>query len=367
MREQNEKIHATHVFGLVTIFIQGVVYTNFSSQSKQDDWIVALFSAVVMLPLVAVYLRIFRLNPEMNLFEIFDACLGKLGGKITTCVFIVYTLVICALSIRNFTEFVRVMILPNTPILYVTAFFCFLCLCLARKGMLAIGRYSLYVVPFAVVVGLITLFLSIDVMNAKRLLPVMGQPLSQIAEDASVMSLITFGQVLLPLGLLPMQNRANGQGKGHGKAVWLAYAAAAVYILVTFVRAIAILGGEAYSGFFYPIYASYSVLHIGNSVSHLDPLVTGGIVAMILVRSTLFLRFMSMGTSRLVGSTDDTVFSLPLIAIVGGLSIALYHYSTDKNALDLLVRWFSVFTLILVPLVLWVISEARKSKRRSLR
>ncbi len=347
------------MFGVVIIFIQCVVYTNYSSQAKQDDWLVTLASAILGIPLVFMYLRIYKLNPEKNLFEIFDALLGNAGGKIATFVFALYATCLCALSIRNFTDYVQIMVLPNTPILYVTVFYAIMCLYFQRKGMVTLGRYSLYILPYAIFIALITLLASSDVMNIKRLLPVAGQPFGTMWESVSVMSLFAFGQVFVLLGLLPTRAGKSNQGK----AVWLAYGFATLYAVVTLMRAIAILGAEAYGGFFYPIYASYSVLRIGDFGTHLEPLISGCIVAMILVRTTVYASFLNMGVARLAGTRDDMVFSLPVMAICAAVSLVLYHHAGDKGPLDLLFRFFSAFALIVVPFVLWLISQARQKKK----
>ena len=91
------------------------VILGVNTQTGQDSWITLIVGALIACPFMLIYARILKLYPGKSVFEIMDLVLGKVAGKILCALMTWYAIHLCALVIRNFSEFTEISTLQETP------------------------------------------------------------------------------------------------------------------------------------------------------------------------------------------------------------------------------------------------------------
>jgi len=283
---QFNSLNRTQLFGLIFIFLLSPMFIGLPSGVKQDSWIVYLIAAIVMIPVV--FLFVWRNKIIEN--------------RIVTAVLLLFALYSCGLAIRNFSEFARMMILPKTPIWLIAAVFALLCLYLQRQNMSVLGRYCVFIIPLILLVLAVTMLLSLDVMYFRRLSPILSQPGEGLLRDGIVTAVTAFLPLILLFGLVDKRDAAMSR-------LWWGYGLAILCVVVTVLRAILILGGEAYYRFDYPVYVSYSTLHVGNFMNRLEVFISGFILVFSVFRVAVFLKFLNLSALKLVRCKDSVWLS----------------------------------------------------------
>lgn len=100
---------------MVMFIIGSTIILGAGRQGMQDVWISILISMAIALPILFIYSMIIKLFPGKNLYEISEVVFGKFFGKIVTLLFTWYSLHLGALVIRNFSEYIKIVSMPETP------------------------------------------------------------------------------------------------------------------------------------------------------------------------------------------------------------------------------------------------------------
>src|SRR5690242_1975848 len=110
-----EIITAKQGISLVVLFeIGSAIVLSPGSEAKQDVWIVVLLALLFALPMILIYARLLSAFPGKDLFDILHEVLGKIPGKIIALTYVWYAFHLGALVIRNFSEFIQTVSLPET-------------------------------------------------------------------------------------------------------------------------------------------------------------------------------------------------------------------------------------------------------------
>jgi len=115
------------IYIMILFLVGSSAVTGVSTSSKQDSWISFLLAIVMAIPLILMYSRIIKLFPSKNLYDILYELFGKIGGLIFSLIYIIYSLQLSALVIRNFTEFFQMVSMKETPQYILAIFLTFNC------------------------------------------------------------------------------------------------------------------------------------------------------------------------------------------------------------------------------------------------
>ena len=144
---------ARQAISMITMFILGssVVMGGYS-ELGQDSWVALLGALVLAVPAIVVYARIMQLFPEKNLFEIILTLFGKFFGKFLVALFTWYSIHLAALVIRNFSEFITIVTMPDTPELASMMLMLFVSVYMAKSGSKTPGRSPIITLPIIIII-----------------------------------------------------------------------------------------------------------------------------------------------------------------------------------------------------------------------
>ena len=161
-----EQISVKQGVCVIMLFIFGSsVVMGVNSEAEQDSWISLMVAAIGSIPMILVYARIVRLSPGMDLFEMLEALLGKVGGKVMVALMTWYALHLGALVLRNFSEFIQIAAMPETPQLPIMIVMMLVAAYMAKSGIETLGRWALGILPIILLVVVATVLLSLNKMD----------------------------------------------------------------------------------------------------------------------------------------------------------------------------------------------------------
>src|SRR5688572_9456454 len=107
--QENGKIAPRQFMIFINLFTLGnsiLLLPKFiAAEAKQDAWITAMILAGFGLLLAWLYKTLGSLFPDMTLVEYSQEILGRWVGKITSLLFFTYTFFLCAIILRQISNF----------------------------------------------------------------------------------------------------------------------------------------------------------------------------------------------------------------------------------------------------------------------
>ncbi len=144
-----------------------------------SGWYMTLISAsTAAFAFMFLYLLLKRF-PNKNLMEISDLVLGKWAGSIVSFIIGGFLLVIASMNMREFTEVLKVYVLPDSPPSFIMVLFTIGLIMLSFMGLETIARYAKFVIYILGAGYVLVVLLSIQNFVPRHLYPVLGYGLDK--------------------------------------------------------------------------------------------------------------------------------------------------------------------------------------------
>lgn len=331
------------------------VVMGVSTETAQDAWISLLLAIVYTVPVVIMYARIMALNPDMDFFDALEARLGKIAGKAVTVLMVWYSLHLCALVLRNFSEFIQISSLLDTPQLPVL-FIMLLAVCyLAKSGIKALGKWALATFPVVFAIVILTVLLSINVMDFDNILPFFEHSFGEIATDALRIFSFPLGETVLFLSVADCVHKKDNPQKIYLGGILFSSLLLAVIIL----RNLFVLGASVISIVYFPSYAAARVINLGDFLSRIEGSISINFILAGITKITVCLISASKGLAKLFEAGDYRRLVMPTGLLAVALSVILYQNTMEMFAF---IKYYAVYAMpfqAVLPALLWIVSEIR--------
>jgi len=349
------------IFCLMLFNYGSTVVIGFSSVLAQDNWIALILAAIIAVPVFLMYGRILKLYPEKDFFDIAGILLGKVGGKIVSALFVVYSLLLAALVLRNFAEFTEISFLEKTPKLPIMICTVLTSIYLARSGMRTVGKWSVVMIVPVIFVTVWTLLGSIKQMRIGQILPVMDHPFKTIANVAFETFSFPFAETVLFLCLGGALSRDNK----HYKMFLLALTYTVLTFLAIFFRNITLLGREMMRDTFFPSFVAVRILEMGDFFARVEGSVSSNFLLAGVAKITICLLAAAKGMNALFNLGDHKPMVLPCGILALGLAPNLF-----KNAMEMFENlpyypYYSFPFQVIIPFIIWIAGEIHSRRHKA--
>ena len=334
------------------------VVMGVSTSAGQDSWISLLLAILFAIPVVLMYGRIVELNPHMDLFDAMEAMLGKVAGKIAIALMSWYALHLSALVLRNFSEFIQISSLLETPQLPVLIIMILAVCYLAKCGCKALGKWSLATMPLVMAVVILTVILSLNVMRFQNILPIFGHKMGQIVADAFRIFTFPFCETVLFLGIADCVHKDDNPKKIYLTATLIS----GLVLLVVILRNLFVLGAEVVAVEYFPSYVAARIINLGDFLSRIEGSISVNFILAGITKIAVCLIAASKGLAKLFGVEDFRRLVMPAGLLAIALALILYD---STMAMFAFVKYYAIYAIpfeVILPALLWIVSEIR-SKR----
>lgn len=178
MENKSDEFGTYETIAIVTMaMVAKILYTSTSATIKSAGtaaWYMTIISCIVTIVFFLLIYKLMARFPGKNIFEIYEAVLGKVLGKLVTIIFSIYLMFYCSSSIREFLEMIKSYSLPNTPPSIIIGTFILVLALLCYKGIENIARFS-YLIFYPVLLGIcLILILAIPYYKLNYIKPYFG-------------------------------------------------------------------------------------------------------------------------------------------------------------------------------------------------
>ena len=250
--------------GSTTLFALGI-------DAKQDAWIVILVALLIGLVFIWIYTELQNAFPGKNYVEIIISILGEKIGIPLALLYAVYWLWPAARNLREFGELINTTLLTETPLIVILFIFILLSLYALLKGLEVFARTSEIIMPLIIfsIIGLfILIFLSVDI-NFKNLKPVLSEGIKPVLKAAYPnVSLFPFGEIFI----FSMYWCYADEKKIIRKTTMLAAILAGVFLSISLIMDITVLGVKYTSISTIPLLQTIKLVNVGKIITHIDTL-----------------------------------------------------------------------------------------------
>jgi len=363
MKNAKEQVSSSAFMFSVACYIicSSLLYGYFEKISKNDTLIAIVFGFIVSLPILWIFSTLCEKYPGKNLFEINEIVLGKIFGKLLSCLYLFFFFSLTFTNADLVNDFIVEELLPNTPSFVITILFTILCCYAVRKGFESISSYSvLFFIVFFVTILIAFVFL-IDKMNLNNFLPAFSLPVKNYLRATHQIAIIPFSNIIVFTMICPSLKNPNKIKKPLFGGLILG----AISMLIIVFIDISVLGPSE-NIVDIPSFDAVRLINISNFLTRLDFLF-----------ATVFLMAFFFKISIIyyaVASGIAQIFNLksykPFVPIIGVLII--YFATISFQSLDESTNYFSTimpiyqtfFELILpaITLIITIIVKHRKNK-----
>lgn len=325
------------------------------TEAGQDAWISLLLAIAGAIPVVLVYARVMRLFPEKGLFEIIEALFGKVIGKIFTVLICWYAIHLCSLVMKNFSEFIKLTAMPETPELPIMIMIALVAVYIVKSGVESLGKWALAVFPVICFVILLTVLMSLNKFDLSNLQPVFGHDLGTVASASVVGITFPFGETVLFLSIAGAIKRTDSPKKLY---IYSVVISGVILIFVT-IRNIGMLGVPLWKAEYFPSYAAVRIIHVADYLMRIEGSIAMNFVLTGITKITVCLFAASKGLASLFGIKDYKQMAMP--AGLLALALCAIVYKSIMEMFDFLkvYQYYALPFQIIIPLIIWMTAEIK--------
>lgn len=317
-----------------------------------DGWIPIILAGLLIIPIIIVMNRIFRLNPDKDFFTIGREVLGKWIFNIFLIIFFVYFIMAMSYIVRTLGELIKAFLLETTPIEVLIISFILVTSYIARDNIQIIGRAAYFIYPqilgFVIFLFLVTLP-EIDFTNV---LPVFQSDFSNIPKGIEVAFFSYLGYEIL-LFAFPYAEKKRDSLRpalsGLGMVIL-------IYIII-FLLTLSQYGVHSLKSQTFPTLSLVKEVDLpGYFIENLDGLVMAFWVLVIFPTMASYYFASGMVLSNLFNTKDHSLFIVPIAPIVYIISLIPRNAVTLHEGLGRYTNYVAMFTIVIMPIIIYIVA-----------
>lgn len=359
---QKGRITPWQGISLIVMFLLGSsTVMGVTNEAGADSYLGIAAGLVMALPVIFVYARLKKLQPEKDLFELLTWVFGRIIGKVFIALLAWYALHLGALVLRNFTEFISAVTLPETP-QYVTALLLgAVVMWAAKSGAETMSRWSSIFFVFVAATLLVTVLLAMPYFDAQNVSPVAYDGIMSLIDGGTTAFAMPFAETVVLLFALSTLKSGSSPYKVFFGGVSLG----GLILTVLSLRDTLVLGGESLVKRYYPSYSAVKVISLGDFFQRFEIIVGGVFLLCGFVKVAVCLMAAAGGIARLSGIGDYRKIVAPVGLLMVVFSVTVYESMMQMFDWLSIYKYYALPFQVLIPLIAWVIAEirSRKSKR----
>jgi spore germination protein KB len=324
-------------------------------------WLGPVIAAAALTLLAAALYAIFKNGAHGDLGDVFEAALGRAGGKIALGIYLAWTLLLYALYIRYYAERMTATIFPQTDIRFFIVLMLVLVCAAARGRLESFARFSeIAALIFTVVFAILFLFF-IPSLKAENLLPLApGDALPALKSSLPVISI--WGYVT-PFFFLGRHIRDKSEIRNHAGTA-IVYLVAVTALMLASVAGS--LGYRAIARMPAPFFSATKLIRVVPSFDRMEAILLSLWVVSDFT-TILALTFIGMNIAkRLFGVDKARYFATPMILFgyAGGLGVASSGFELAEFSYGSASMAINIVTGTVFPPILLLILRLRRGKKR---
>lgn len=297
---------------LTILFETGTkVIFGFASEAGRDAWISAILSMVLGLLLILIYLKLSNLMPELTIVEWYPKQFGKWIGVPVSWMYLLIILMSSGGTLEDLKYLITVTLLPKTPIVISLGMVCFIVAFAVSKGIETIGRLGELFLPTIFVLFILEVFLIFgsDILHINYLKPVLGQGVGNVAKTLPLGAFLSYGETLMFAMIWPLVKPRDKVSK----TVIIATIITGLFITISNLLSILILGETTYVRSYFPLYTMISQIRIAHFIENLESINVLYFLSTTFFKLCIMIFAITRGAQILTASKSNKFFIIPIV------------------------------------------------------
>lgn len=351
---EKKQISSKEAVCILIMFIFGNSLMYSGSKVKQDTWIAVLIGLLMFVPLMLVFARTISLYPGKNLYGIITDVFGKLVGKIIAVFYILYAIYLGASLMRNFSEFIQVTTMPETPQLITLIFLFVLGIWMVKSGVKTLGAWSKFILPVVLAAVAMTILISLDFINLNNIKPVAGTEFPMLMDSSFTLFSFPYAETVLFMFLFG----AIKTGKSPYRIYIYGLAISTFVMLAAIIRNTLVVGFPSLGMYYFASYTAVSVISLGEFFSRIEVLIGLAFLLDLFVKLCVCMFAASKGLAVLFNQASGDM------AVPAGLLMLTLAGILYANTLEM-YDWIDVYKYcalpfqVVLPLIIFIGAEIR--------
>jgi spore germination protein KB len=356
-----EIISSKQAIAIIVMFLFGSsVVLGVNSELCQDTWLGLLVSVIMFVPLFIIYSRIMKLYPQKDIFIIIDELFGKVIGKIFTILMSWYALHLGALVLRNFSEFIQVVSMNETPEVVLMIAMIIIVIYLAKSGIEVLGRWAIVAFVIIIISIIVTLMFTASKADFNNLLPIFNHSPKEILSSAYSILSFPFAETILFTTIVCTIPKKDSPYKIYLYGTLLAL----IIFIVIITRNIAISGAPSIKASYFPSYSSARLIGVGDFLTRIEGSITINFILAGITKITVCLFAAAKGIAHLFKVTNYRSLITPAGFLMVALCSILYSNITEMFAFLPTYSIYAIPFQIIIPVIIWITAEIKKKKKK---
>lgn len=340
---------------MVLFIIGSTLVVGVTTIAKQDSWISVILAMIAALPVLTLYARLVHLFPGKDLFTIVHHLFGPIAGKAVSLLFVWYALHLGALVIRNFSEFLGEISLPDTPQYFIQLVLVLLCIWAVKGGIEVLGRWASFVftVFLAMIIGID--LIAISKTNFANFTPVLYEGFRPVMEGTFSVFSFPFTETVIFIAVLAFLK----PGASGYKVYHLSLLIGGSILLLAVLRNIATLGFPFLGSQYFPSFIAASVINLGEFFQRFEVLIAVIFLLCGIVKTSVCLFCAVIGIARIFNMDDYRMMTVPVALLMINLALFIYPSMQDMFTWLKIYGYYALPFEVLLPFIIWVSAEAK--------
>ncbi|SKC84779.1 GerAB/ArcD/ProY family transporter [Maledivibacter halophilus] len=342
---------------LIVLFMIGESSILVSGLSaKEDLWLSILLSIVIMIPFMILYCNLLANHFGKDLFQIIELYFGKIIGKIIILFYTLYFFDLVAIVLKDFGNLVTTTNFPETPIIIPMVFILILCSWIVKEGIEVIGRWGEVIVIIPVVLTFIAIIFLIPNMDLRNIIPSMNSGVKPVIKGAYEVFMYPLGEtVVFTIAFSTFKNK-----KSVYKIFINSLLIGGIFLLITSLTIILVLGVDYASSLYFPLYATIARVNVGSALQRIEAI--SAIVYLLggFIKISIYLLAACKGIAEIFKFKDYRFIVMPVSLLAANLSYFEFDsiISFNEWVFDVWIYYAFPFIVIL-PTIIFIVYKVR--------
>jgi len=311
-----------------------------AKETGQDAWVTVILAGAAGVLYGGIVVFLGARFPDKNLVEYSIELLGPWAGRAVGIVFGLFFLYLNGVVIREFSELLVSLVMPETPLVVFNILIVSLAAYGVYLGLEVFARVNEILFPTALFVGMVFIALAIPEMEFYHLKPALVHSLPALLRGSGL--LFSFYLEMTALLMFYPSLRRPEEGKPISYQVGFLLGIA---MLADIVGVIALFGPEETARLIFPTYELAKTVHLGGFVERIESLIVGIWITMGGLKVMVFYYVSVLAFAESCGLQDYKPLVLPAGMILAALAVLEF---ADTNQIRAFFRYLPAFVGIVM-------------------
>lgn len=347
---------------MIILFVFGSsVVMGVNSNTRQDSWISLLIGAAISVPVFFIYSRMIQLMDGEDFYTSILNWFGDIFGRIIILLLIWYYIYLAAVVLRNFSEFMEIVSMPETPHIPMMISLLLVVVYLCKSRIQVISRWSVVGLYITITIVTITVLATASHMQVNYLFPILEHSPSEMLKGSFEVFSFPFAECVV---FLPIMNSVKRANPYHIFFKGLFFSMLVLLIIV--LRNILCVGPYLMQAEYFPSYSCARIMEIGSFLSRIEGTISVNFIVAGVTKATLCLYSGTLGAAKLLNVPNKLdMIIMPICMLT--LTLCVFSYSDAMQMFDF-IDFYPLYALpfqVVIPLLIWLVGEWKTHKKKT--